>query len=219
MNPPDKKHCRKCGVELVVGENWYESYRHDKYHLCMACARRRAMERWSANRVHYNARQTERRNANIDHCREVERMWKQKKALSVAISKAKRRAMKNGVAHCLTANDVRENVLCPALGVKMRWTAGTGGFAPESKSLDRIVTSAGYTLGNVCIISHRANSIKSNATPEESLAVALYSYTYTGHSVSDIHAAVDAILAKQAEYRRINEEARSLEVPAQEKAS
>lgn len=107
--------------------------------------------------------------------------------------------------------------LCPALGSKMH--VGTRSNIENSYSIDRTVPEVGYVSGNVDVISNRANRIKSNALPDEILAVAVYSFSKHGHSVSDIHAAVDAILAKQAEYRRINEEARSLEVPAQEKAS
>lgn len=39
-------------------------------------------------------------------------------------------------------------------------------------SLDRIVPSLGYVPGNVAVISHRANRIKSDATADELRAVA-----------------------------------------------
>lgn len=136
------------------------------------------------------------------------------------LHRAKARAKRDGVAFLLHTNDVAENKLCPALGLEIRWGAGAGSrrTAHESRSLDKVIPSVGYVPGNVCVISHRANTIKWDATPEESLAVALYSYTYTGHSVSDIHAAVDAILAKQAEYARINEAARNIDTAQHSKA-
>jgi len=42
-----------------------------------------------------------------------------------------------------------------------------GKVSDNSYSLDRIDPSKGYVKGNVEVISHRANTLKSNATIEE----------------------------------------------------
>lgn len=211
MNPPDKKHCRKCGVELVAGENWSDSRAKDGSKICKTCDRKQFAAYHAANRERRNAMFRAWREKNKEMCAQNKRRWDCKNPIKLTVLTAKKRAKKSCVPFTLCTSDVADNKLCPALGVELRWGVGTGMRTGESRSLDKLVPSAGYTPGNVCIISHRANVIKSDATPEESLAVALYSYTYTGHSVSDIHAAVDAILAKQAEYRRINEAARNID--------
>ena len=59
---------------------------------------------------------------------------------------------------------------CPVLGIPLEWSARRGGKAsalPNSPSLDRIDPTKGYVKGNVWIISHRANTIKNDATHEE----------------------------------------------------
>jgi hypothetical protein len=49
-----------------------------------------------------------------------------------------------------------------------------GHYDQQSPSLDRIVPKLGYTVGNVCVISQRANILKRDATPDELYAVANY---------------------------------------------
>lgn len=41
----------------------------------------------------------------------------------------------------------------------------------NSPTLDRIDNAAGYVPGNIVVVSYMANSIKTNATPEQVLAV------------------------------------------------
>ena len=64
---------------------------------------------------------------------------------------------------------------CPIFGTPFEWSAARGNgnlTLPNSPSLDRIDPTKGYVKGNVWIISHRANCIKSNATHEELKLVA-----------------------------------------------
>ena len=57
---------------------------------------------------------------------------------------------------------------CPVFGIPLVST-GVRGSGPRfnSPTLDRIDSAKGYTPGNVWVISHRANSLKSNASLEE----------------------------------------------------
>jgi hypothetical protein len=87
---------------------------------------------------------------------------------------AKRRAKMKGLDFDIDLKyliDLRVDE-CPVLKIKLNWGRGQGLPADDSPSLDRIIPSIGYTKGNVWIISNRANAIKSNATPEELIAVA-----------------------------------------------
>lgn len=57
---------------------------------------------------------------------------------------------------------------CPALGIKLNYgSAGIGGLTGASATLDRIIPNRGYVCGNVVVISHAANRIKTDATSEE----------------------------------------------------
>ena len=86
----------------------------------------------------------------------------------------KRRAKRDGVVFRLTKRWFKENTPthCPVLGIPLR----RGNDTPRdvSPSVDRLVPEDGYTPQNCRIISWRANRLKSNATPEELMAVAVW---------------------------------------------
>lgn len=61
---------------------------------------------------------------------------------------------------------------CPVFGVEL--AIGAKKQHDFSPSIDRIVPELGYTKGNVIVVSDLANRIKSNATPEQIMAVAKF---------------------------------------------
>jgi hypothetical protein len=81
---------------------------------------------------------------------------------------AKRRAKKAGLPFDIQFDDIVIPDVCPLLGIKIERGA-VGQPVNGSPSLDRIECSKGYVAGNVWVISHRANTLKSNATIEELL--------------------------------------------------
>lgn len=94
--------------------------------------------------------------------------------LAVMIKNSRIRAKKKGLEHDIDVKYLRTIVPhhCPYLGIELRWEiqAGLGvtnKTVPNSPSLDRIDSTKGYVRGNVVIVSHRANAIKSNATEQE----------------------------------------------------
>lgn len=116
---------------------------------------------------------------------------------------AKRRATKCKVPFTMQIDDIIPlPLVCPAMGTAL--ACNDGRLGDNSFSLDRVVPSVGYTNGNIHVISYLANAIKRNATPDEVLAVALYAYTATGHTLPDIHAKVNEIAQRQVEYAKIN---------------
>ena len=78
---------------------------------------------------------------------------------------ARSRARKYGLAFDISIEDVKVPELCPVLG--MRLVVNSGKCQPNSPTLDRIDSSLGYVKGNVVVISHRANTIKNDATIDE----------------------------------------------------
>lgn len=56
---------------------------------------------------------------------------------------------------------------CPLLGIELSYKKFTGNTPNEYATLDRIDSSKGYELGNIQIISFRANTLKGDATIEE----------------------------------------------------
>ena len=81
------------------------------------------------------------------------------------LQRAMWRARKGGYACTITVEDILIPEFCPLLGIRLERSSGR--HAPGSPSLDKIKPELGYVPGNVRVISHRANTIKHNATLEE----------------------------------------------------
>jgi hypothetical protein len=82
---------------------------------------------------------------------------------------AQQRAKKRGHVFTITPADIVVPTHCPLLGVVLKRRDGNkkGTASPNAPSIDRIDPSVGYEKSNIQVISHRANSIKNNATFEE----------------------------------------------------
>jgi len=86
---------------------------------------------------------------------------------------ARHRAKKRGLPFNLDISDIVLPEKCPILKLPLKLNMGTGaGGRNDSYSLDRIIPSLGYVKGNVQVISHKANSMKYSASPEELLLFA-----------------------------------------------
>lgn len=94
------------------------------------------------------------------------------------LASAKRTAREKNVPFDIDIDFIRKMVgenarfasHCPIFKTRLEWSCrrnDTNGVLPNSPSIDRIDPSKGYVKGNVWIISHRANTIKNNATHEE----------------------------------------------------
>jgi hypothetical protein len=83
---------------------------------------------------------------------------------------AKQRSRRKGMEFSITVKDLKMPEFCPLLGVKLDSYSDSVDLHP---SIDRIDSSKGYVKGNVWIISHRANRIKSDATCEELIKIGL----------------------------------------------
>ena len=81
---------------------------------------------------------------------------------------AKTRAEKRQIEFNIEYEDIVLPEFCPVLGIKLKVNSGSGaGGKDDSYSLDRIDNTKGYIKGNVQVISHKANSMKSTATADE----------------------------------------------------
>jgi hypothetical protein len=82
-------------------------------------------------------------------------------------------AKRKGIPWNLEPEDLIFPTHCSVLGIPLEFNRGRkkGHSQVNSYSLDRIDPKGGYVKGNVIIVSHLANTIKSNATPDQILAV------------------------------------------------
>lgn len=78
---------------------------------------------------------------------------------------AKNRARIKGIPFSITKEDIVVPDICPVFGIPLARNVGEPGS--NSPSIDRIRPELGYVPGNIVVISHRANQLKSNATVGE----------------------------------------------------
>lgn len=90
----------------------------------------------------------------------------------ILLTDAKKRAKQSGVPFDIVIDDLLPiPEICPVFAIRLEY--GTKGkYSPNSPSIDRVNPTKGYIKGNVWIISKRANTIKSDATPLELRQVA-----------------------------------------------
>lgn len=86
--------------------------------------------------------------------------------------RAKSRAKDKNTEFSLDKSDIIIPEFCPILGVKLEPYSGKSGGRPCSPALDRVDNSKGYVKGNVIVVSHLANMMKSSASEKELLAFA-----------------------------------------------
>ncbi len=100
------------------------------------------------------------------------RVWVKDNPSRVILYKARERAKEYGVPFALLPNDIVIPTHCPVLGIRLR--RGSKSVTKASPSLDRIIPRLGYVPNNVVVVSHFANSIKRDATPEQLMLVARF---------------------------------------------
>jgi hypothetical protein len=80
---------------------------------------------------------------------------------------ARVRAKRGGYPCTIELADIYIPDVCPVLGIPLRRNTGRIGPGENSPTLDKIIPELGYVPGNIAVISHRANSIKRDATIDE----------------------------------------------------
>lgn len=91
-------------------------------------------------------------------------------------SQAKKRAKNKGIEFSIDVDDIIVTKLCPILWIPLQ--VGEGKLTVNSPSLDRVDNNRGYVKGNIMVVSHLANTMKSSATEEQLLRFADYIYEF-----------------------------------------
>jgi hypothetical protein len=138
--------------------------------------RERAYQReyYAANRDRLQAASRARHEANRDAVRDYQRSWvrmdRLRRPILYLLVSAKARAAKRGLPFDLSPADLQIPEFCPVLGIPI--TVATGPVRDGSPSLDRIDNNGGYVVGNVRIISFRANFLKGSMSQSEARLIA-----------------------------------------------
>ncbi len=125
-------------------------------------------------RRHYNQEWMRSKGANY-------KRWYNELPVSIRVYySAKNRAKKANIPFTISPEDVIVPDVCPVLGIPLKKEKGPA--EANSPSLDRIDPTKGYVPGNVCVISMKANTMKSNGCLEEAIQVANYIMRMRGPS-------------------------------------
>lgn len=98
--------------------------------------------------------------------------WSSRNIVKRMLWNAKKRAKEKNIIFSISEDDIILPEFCPFLGIKLTTSNIRGTSRRDVASLDRIDPTKGYVKGNVEVISHLANSMKNNASPEDLLSFA-----------------------------------------------
>lgn len=153
--------CKRCG-EQKPDEKFPNSrvYKDDgtvkKYreHACYSCKHKKEYERGlKKDPLFLEKKRIYKREYNLKNP-EAKLVWN-----------SKNRAKKKGFDFNIDVSDIILPEFCPLIGIPLYSKGGV--IIDNSPSLDRIDSKKGYVKGNVWVISHKANTMKSDATLEE----------------------------------------------------
>ena len=155
------------------------SYRYTASGICAKCSSEKTATLWKAGaRQKPEIRKKANDNWNASKkAAEAKQRWKEKdpkRAWAVyATGGAKTRAYVKQVPFDLTSEYVQSITpdCCPVFGTQFVFT-GNKRMRPESASLDRLDPEKGYIIGNVVVISMKANTIKNAYNSTDLYAVA-----------------------------------------------
>lgn len=169
MQQPDGRACVQCKERKPTAEFSWKGPSHKRLtSRCHAC--RRANYKENPERNRQRARQHYA--ANRDRIVAQQRVSRLEDVALHLLRGARARAKAASVPFDLTKDDVVVPGVCPVLGIPLAVNEGKCG--PNSPTVDRIRPERGYVRGNIVVVSHRANTIKSDATLRELAAVLAY---------------------------------------------
>ncbi len=108
----------------------------------------------------------------VEARKESVRRWRTNNREASMLCAAKARAKRLGLEFDLDLSDIVIPKKCPVLGIDLKFTEGKQNQG--TPALDRIDNSKGYIKGNVAVISHKANRVKSDLSFEEIKSLYLY---------------------------------------------
>lgn len=172
------KQCSRCKeLKLLAEFHRRKTDAERRQSICIACMVPYKTTYNQVNKERVRATNAAWMDKNRENHRAWYRRWTSSKEhrANMMVLRAKERAKKKGLPFNITEEDLVIPDRCPVLGMTLDYGfKNTGKLMPNSPSLDRRIPELGYVKGNVQVISAKANWIKSNATPEELMRVALY---------------------------------------------
>lgn len=164
-----RKQCRKCKQEKAATREYFspQPAASDGLHsYCKRCCADLAMNRYRSDVKVSRFRLLQNR-------KKYPERW--------LLYAARQRAARRGVPCTITEKDIIIPNKCPIFGTPLKQGSGIGkrGSRKGSATLDCVDPSKGYVPGNIMVVSHRANMLKSNATVAEIEQLLSYMKSFT----------------------------------------
>lgn len=172
------KRCPKCGeIKPIRGEFSVNKSKYGGFSShCKACKNEKNAGYYTKNKQRIDAQHKDYFKRNETKIKAYKRAWSKTPNAQAKnmLNQARHRAKRKSIPFSITLDDIQLPNFCPVLGILLDYGHKGGHLFPNSPSLDRRIPKLGYVKGNVEVISMKANMIKTHATPEEILRVALY---------------------------------------------
>lgn len=153
--------CARCGTENA---EFPQRQGKPAGRICKACVAKskRQWERSNPERVREHQARHRAGHPNIS------RDYLATRSEKALFYSARARAKRDGISFTIALSDIVIPPCCPVFGIAMARLVGAGkGPTDNTPTIDRIDTRRGYEPGNVAVISHRANRMKSDFTETE----------------------------------------------------
>jgi hypothetical protein len=177
----EDKKCSKCQNTKTLDNFTKDKKTKDGYRFwCKECSNSQKKLYYLKNADKLKKSVIEYRKSNIEKVKERNKKWRDsnndlikknriKNLRSHLLRGARLRAENKNLPFDISLDDILIPEICPVLGIQLK--TGQGKISDTSPSLDRIIPEKGYVKGNMIVVSSKANRIKSNALPEEIIAV------------------------------------------------
>ena len=152
----------------------YNPEYHAAYYQANKDKKRKQGRLWAKNNPDkVKASKEKQRLKNPEALKAARIKWEQNNPEKVLYKAARARAKIKNLEFAIDVEDIVIPSHCPLLGIELISGINGVGLTDASPTLDRIDSFKGYIKGNVWIISALANRIKTNATPEQIMEVAV----------------------------------------------
>lgn len=156
-----REEAAEAGLETYVGRDCHRNHGGERYvekhgGSCVSCYDE-----------HKKAMKARHHRTYMDRSKKNRELWMWRRARA--------RASARGIPFSISVEDIKIPTRCPVLGFPLQTTkVGKKGSYRARPTLDRRINELGYVPGNVFVISHKANTLKSDATEQELEAILRY---------------------------------------------
>jgi hypothetical protein len=162
------KKCSKCGLEKNYSEFFKDNHLKSGYRTdCKEC--HLIVQKLYKDNNHDKIEQKRKEHQSVPEVRKRINQravsWNKNNVEKTLLSGAKKRAKNKKMEFNIDIDDVIIPKICPILGIELKRSDNKLSY--NSPTIDRIDSSIGYIKNNIQVISHRANTLKSNASFEE----------------------------------------------------